>query len=361
MVYACRQCDPIAVPVDLRIRTAGPAQVGPIAKGLCGPGLLAHAVTAKFADHTPVHRLAGQLARSGVTVPASTPGDWLARAADLLAPLTQLMHRRLLLSRVVHGDDTGVKLRVPKADRTTAAHLWACIGDADFPYVVFDFTTGYTAAGPTRFLAGYTGYFQADALAQYDGLYGDGQATHVCCVAHARRKFVAAADAGDDRAAAAVGLFARLYAVERALPPLLPPSDDPGQRDTRRQREDDRRAIRARDAGPVWDDLANWLAVTRPGVLPKSPARDSDRVPGEPLGRAQAIPGRRFPGDRQQPVRANAPGRGPGPEQLGRARRRGRGSDGRRAVLGGRHMQAPRLRPVHVSAGCPPGPVRPGR
>ena len=268
---ACRHCDPTTVPAEQRIATAGPAQVGPIAKGLCGPGLLAHAVTAKFADHTPVHRLAGQLARSGVTVPASTPGDWLARAADRLTPLTELMHRRLLLSRVIHGDDTGVKLRVPKADRTSPAHLWACIGDADFPYVVFDFTTGYTAAGPTRFLAGYTGYFQADALAQYDGLYGEGRATHVCCVAHARRTFVAAADAGDDRAAAAVGLFARLYAVERALPPLLPPSDDPGQRDTRRQREDDRRAIRARDAGPVWDDLGNWLAATRPGVLPKSP------------------------------------------------------------------------------------------
>ena len=269
--YACRHCDPTAVPAEERIRTAGPAQVGPIAKGLCGPGLPAHVVTAKFADHTPVHRLAGQLARSGVTIAASTLGDWLARAADLLAPLTRLMHRRLLLSRVVHGDDTGVKLRVPKADRTSPAHLWACIGDADVPYVVFDFTTDSTAAGPTQFPAGYAGYFQADALAQYDGLYGPGQATHVCCVAHARRKFVAAADAGDDRAAQAVALFGRLYAVERALPPLLPPSDDPGQRDARRQREDDRRAIRERDAGPVWDDLATWLAATRPGVLPKSP------------------------------------------------------------------------------------------
>ncbi|WP_010036954.1 hypothetical protein [Gemmata obscuriglobus] len=53
------------MPAEQRITTAGPAQVGPIAKGLCGPGLLTHAVTAKFADHTPVHRLAGQLGRSG--------------------------------------------------------------------------------------------------------------------------------------------------------------------------------------------------------------------------------------------------------------------------------------------------------
>src|SRR6266540_3534886 len=108
--YACRHCDPATVPAEQLIQTAGPAQVGPIAKGLCGPGLLAHVVTAKFADHTPVHRLAGQLARSGVTIASSTLGDWLFRAAELLTPLYELMHTRLLLSRVIHGDDTGVKL-----------------------------------------------------------------------------------------------------------------------------------------------------------------------------------------------------------------------------------------------------------
>ena len=84
------------MPVEQRIPTAGPEQVGPIAKGLCGPGLLAHVVTAKFADHVPVHRLAGQLARSGVTIARSTLGDWLAAAAELLQPLTKLMHTRLL-------------------------------------------------------------------------------------------------------------------------------------------------------------------------------------------------------------------------------------------------------------------------
>jgi transposase len=268
--YACRHCDPATVPVEQRIQTAGPAQVGPIAKGLCGPGLLAHVVTAKFADHVPVHRLAGQLARSGVTVASSTLGDWLFRASELLTPLYELMHTRLPLSRVIHGDDTGVKLRVPGADRTTKAHLWVCIGDADHPYVLFDFTRDYTADGPTRFLAGYTGYFQADALAQYEGLYAQDKVKHVCCVAHARRKFVAAHDAGDQRAAQALEMIGRLYAIERTLPPLLPPSDDPVEREQRRQREEQRRAIRQRDAGPVWDELSKWLGEQKPGALPKS-------------------------------------------------------------------------------------------
>jgi transposase len=269
--YACRHCDPTRVPAEQRIATAGPSQVGPIAKGLCGPGLLAHVVTAKFADHVPVHRLAGQLARSGVTIASSTLGDWLKQASELLTPLYELMHTRLLLSRVIHGDDTGVKLRAPGSNRTTKAHLWACIGDADYPYVVFDFTSDYTADGPKQFLAGYKGYFQADALAQYEGLYGDDKVKHVCCVAHARRKFVAAHDAGDERAAKALEMIGRLYAIERALPPLLPPSDDLAQRQQRPQREEQRRQLRQRDAEPVWNEWSEWLAEQKPGALPKSP------------------------------------------------------------------------------------------
>jgi transposase len=269
--YACRHSDPVTVPVEQRIQTAGPAQVGPIAKGLCGPGLLAHVVTAKFADHVPVHRLAGQLARSGVTIASSTLGDWLFRASELLTPLYELMHTRLLLSRVIHGDDTGVKLRVPGSNRTTKAHPWACIGDADYPYVLFDFTPDYTAEGPTRFLKGYEGHFQADALARYEALYAGDQVKHVCCVAHARRKFVAASDAGDERAGKALELIGRSYAVERALPPLLPPSDDPTQREQRRQGEEQRRALRLRDAEPVWNAWSKWLAEQKPGALLKSP------------------------------------------------------------------------------------------
>jgi transposase len=259
------------VPPEQRIQTAAPTQVGPIPKGLCGPGLLAHAVTAKFADHVPLHRLAGQLARSGVKVARSTLGDWLAGAADLLNPLYLLMHRRLLLSRVIHGDDTGVKLRVEGADRTSKAHLWACIGDADYPYVVFDFTAGYTAEGPQKFLGGYRGYLQADALAQYECLYGEGRVTHVCCWAHARRKFVAALEAKDERADAALELIRRLYAVERELPPLLPPSDDPADRERRRQREGQRRLIRQARAVPILAELKRWLDGQRPKALPKSP------------------------------------------------------------------------------------------
>jgi transposase len=268
--YACRHCDPATVPVAQRVQTAGPAQVGPIAKGLCGPGLLAHVLTAKFADHIPLHRLAGQLSRSRVGIARSTLGDWLAAAAKLLDPLYQLMHQRLLLSRVIHSDDTGVKLRVPDKERTHPAHLWAYLGDADYPYVVFDFTKQYTADGPEAFLQGYQGYLQADALAQYERLYGPDRIRHCCCWAHARRKFVAAADAGDVLAREAVAWIGQLYAIERDLPPLLPPSDDPAARAERCHREEQRRTRRCAQAAPILTALQQWLDEHQPQALPKS-------------------------------------------------------------------------------------------
>jgi hypothetical protein len=53
--------------------------------------------------------------------------------------------------------------------------------------VVFDFTADYTVDGPEQFLRDYKGYPQADALAQYEGLFGTGKVEHRCCWAHARR------------------------------------------------------------------------------------------------------------------------------------------------------------------------------
>jgi hypothetical protein len=68
---------------------------------------------------------------------------------------------------------------------------------------------------------------QTDALAQYECLYGPGEVLHVCSMAHARRKFVAASEVGDERSDEALDYIGRLYTVGRRLPPLLGPSDDP--------------------------------------------------------------------------------------------------------------------------------------
>jgi transposase len=255
--YACRSCDG---PSERRFATAGPAVVGPIPKGLPGPGLLAHLLTCKYADHLPLHRLEGIVARSGVRLSRSTLCDWMASAAALLGPLVALMRARLLLSRVIHTDDTSVPFLERGRDKARDGHLWVYIGDRDQPYVVFDFTAHYRRDGPEQFLKGYAGYLQADALAQYEGLFATGQVIHVACNAHARRRFVEAQASAPEEAEEALKYIRNLYKIERELADRFEAGDDAG-----------RQQYRAAQTAPVREEFHAWLTARRVEVLPRSP------------------------------------------------------------------------------------------
>jgi transposase len=169
--YACTVCSRTADPADDPVPTiaTAPLPVQPIDKGLPGPGLLAHVVVSKFADHLPLYRQVGILARHGVDLSPSTLGGWVAAAADLLRPIVVRMAELVRQSRVIQTDDTPVPVLDPGSRRTKIGHLWVYLGDADRPYAVFDFTPTYSGDGPKRWLGDYDGYVQADALKQYDG------------------------------------------------------------------------------------------------------------------------------------------------------------------------------------------------
>src|SRR5262249_30981393 len=96
-------------PSEVVIAAAKPAM--PIAKGLPGPGLLAHLIVSKFTDHMPLHRLQRAYERQGYFLHRSTLCDWLRACADLLRPLYGLMVSVVLQSRALHTDDTTVKLQ----------------------------------------------------------------------------------------------------------------------------------------------------------------------------------------------------------------------------------------------------------
>jgi len=64
-----------------------PAPNRPIDRGLAGPGLLAHVLVAKYADHLPLYRQAEIFARDGVDLETSTLSGWVGATAAALAPL----------------------------------------------------------------------------------------------------------------------------------------------------------------------------------------------------------------------------------------------------------------------------------
>jgi transposase len=238
----------------------------PIAKGLPGPGLLAHLIVSKYTDHMPLHRLQRAYERQGFFLHRSTLCDWLGACADLLRPLYDLMVSVVLQSRVIHTDDTPVKLQELVTHRLSTARLWAYLGDAAHPYNVFDFTVNHKRDGPQQFLANYRGYLQADAFSGYDGLYlpdprtAQARIIEVACNAHARRKFYEARGSDALRAHQALAYYRQLYELERAAKDFS---------------DEQRLQMRQDLAVPILGQFHAWLTAQRPEVLPKSPMAEA--------------------------------------------------------------------------------------
>lgn len=247
--YACRKCqEHVAI-------ATGP--VKPIEKGLPGPGLLAWSAVGKYGDHLPLYRQEEILARTGVIIRRSTLCDWIAAASRILEPIHRLMGTLVLKSRVIHTDDTTVKLLPPGGGAAKTARFWGYLGDEVHPYIVYDFTENRKRDGPATFLSGYEGYLQADAYGGYDGIFAGGKVLEVACWAHARRKWDEARTTDPGRSHYVLALVQKLYAIEREI---------------KGASEIDKRAARQMQSLPLLEELEQWLAAEQPKLLPKSPA-----------------------------------------------------------------------------------------
>ena len=136
----------------------------------------------------------------------------------------------LLQSNVIHTDDTSIKLLEGKGVAHTAK-FWPYLGDADHPYIVFDFTRTRERDGPEKFLNGFKGYLQADAYSGYDRIYAGDEVQEVACWVHARRYWHQAMDNDALRANKALSFIARLSQIEKQLRKTYPETDLQGHRD----------------------------------------------------------------------------------------------------------------------------------
>jgi transposase len=244
----------------------------PIEKGLPGPGLMAHIITNKHADHLPLYRQEGILRRHGVELSRSTMCDWMASAAELLEPITARMLVEVLKSKVVPNDDTPVKVQDHDGKGMKTGRLWASIGDHDHPYVVSRYTPDRSGAGPEAIFQGYRGYLQADAYSAYDALYSSGAIVEVGCLMHARRKFYEARTSDPPRSHQALAWIGLLYEIEREA------KQWPGA-EHYEVFVAARHALRQERSVPIFTKFRAWLEAEAPKVLPKSPI-------GEAIGSA---------------------------------------------------------------------------
>ena len=238
----------------------GKATPKPIEGARPGPGLLAKLLVDKYDDSTPLYRQAKAWRRLGAELSTSTMGDWVAGGIDLLEPLWKFARGNTLARVLVSLDDT----HLPVLDRDHPAgikkgHLWAFIGDFD-QVMFYEYTPTWEGEGPRKILAGFKGKFvQADGYAGIDKYFERPDApVRVGCLGHCRRKFVAALDAKDMRAAVPISLFAQLYAIEaKAREDKIGP--------------DKLLARRQALSRPLMDRLGEVIEGLRGKAVPKSP------------------------------------------------------------------------------------------
>ena len=251
---ACKCCEAIC-------QAALPSR--PIERGRPGPGLLAHVLVSKFADHLPLYRQSQIYARENVDIDRSTMAGWVGKSTALLEPLADAIGRHVRRGQAIFADDTPVKLLSPGNKRTKTARVWAYVRDErpwtgdDPPAAWYEFTIDRKGHHPVGHLADYKGWVHADDYAGFNGVFGKDRASEMACMAHVRRKFVDVQQSqGSAIAEEAIRRMAKLYAVEKAAKGMAP---------------QERVALRRAKAKPEFDGMESWLHLQLPKISGKTP------------------------------------------------------------------------------------------
>ena len=239
-----------------------PAPARPIARGLPGPGLLAQVLISKYADHLPLYRQSQIYAREGVELDRSTLADWVGAVSALLAPLLEALAQHVLSGYALHADDTPVPVLAPGTGKTKSGRLWTYVrderpfGGSAEPAVLFRYSPDRKGEHPAAHLRSFSGVLHADGYAGFEQLYRPGQISEAACWAHVRRKFFDIHSANSSAIAAeALERIGALYAVEAEIRGRAP---------------DERCAQRQARAGPLLDQLHEWLSATHVKLSKKS-------------------------------------------------------------------------------------------
>jgi len=248
---SCRVCETIA---------QAPMPSLPIERGR--PGLLAHVLVAKYADHLPLYRQSGIYAREGVDLERSTLADWVGRSAALLDPLVAALRKDILASDLLHGDDTPVPVLAPGRGSTKTGRLWAYVRD-ERPHggqrpaaAVYFYSPDRKGEHPQAHLKSFKGVLHADGYAGFNAIFEKANVIEAACWAHVRRKFfdVHAAN-GSPIAAEALDRISAFYGIEaniRGKPP------------------DERQRCREQQSLPLLAGLKAWLEAALPKLSGKS-------------------------------------------------------------------------------------------
>lgn len=261
--YACRHCERHGVRTPIVV---APMPAQPLPGSLASPSMIAAVTAGKYVDGTPLYRMEDVLARSNIAVSRGTQANWIIRPAELhYTRIYDALKQVLRGQWLIHGDETTVQVLKEQGRKAQdTSYMWVYRSDADSeqPVVLFEYQPGRGGEHPRAFLGDYAGTLMTDGWPAWRTIK---TATHLGCLAHARRLFTDALKGQKNklspRITRALEFFQALYQVEALAKQTLPEGE---------MLTDYRYRLRQQHSVPLLTAFKAWLDELAPKVLPQS-------------------------------------------------------------------------------------------
>jgi transposase len=256
--YGCGKCEETTGTKTI-IRADAPTPL--IAKSLASASAVAHIVSQKYVNGTPLYRIEKGFTYDGVVLSRQTMANWLIYCAqNYLFAVYSLMKALLLTEDVIHADETTVQvLHEPGREAKTKSYEWLyrTSGCAEHHIVIYEYQQTRKQDNPKEFLKDFKGYLHTDGYQAYHNLPPG--TVIVGCWSHCRRYWEKVYETLDEptregsNAERGLVYINLLFAFEDEFRDLLP---------------GERLEMRLKYSKPVSDDFFDWVGSLNP--LPKS-------------------------------------------------------------------------------------------
>jgi transposase len=255
--FECRTCRKNGEPYMEK----SPMPYPVIQHSMASPSTVAWVMHQKFVNHLPLYRQEKEWKMLGVNLSRATMSNWILSASrDWLIPLVDLMHKKLLLEKYLHADETVVQVMNEEGRSNTAnSYMWVYSTGrhCEKQIRIFEYQPGRSGEYPQEFLKGFNGFLHTDAYSGYKKVSG---ITRCLCWAHLRRTFRDALPKDTHSPEATIPsqgirFCNKLFKIEETLENLSP---------------DERKLERLTQEKPVLEAFWSWVDSVKGNVLPKS-------------------------------------------------------------------------------------------
>ncbi len=226
---------------------------------LAAPGLLAHLLVSKFADHLPFYRLEMIFwQRHGVLIARAQMVLWMGQCVLLLQAIVMCIKKELQASSYAQVDETPVRYLDPnRPGRCSQGYLWTMLVPG--LGLIYEWYASRSARCLESLLGeDYAGRVQCDGYSAYEAFAKDRpEVTLIGCMAHVRREFFEAKEEAPKVAGWILNQIGLLYRWEERL------------RESRAGPVE-REVLRASHSRMIMQRLERALEKLRPRYLPHS-------------------------------------------------------------------------------------------